>query len=249
MLETVSLSAVRNQSRVKAATLPISIVVHAAAVASALLLSVWDVSFPAHPPDQLSVIPLLRPTAVPPPSGDGRPPAPSRPPQERLPQPPSARAENLAPAEIPDAIPEASAHVRDLVSDLASAGTVAESGGSGGVPGGVDGGVGDGEVIADAGMSAPLPVGGDVKAPVILHRVEPRYPQPMVTLRREGVVVLQCVIDRTGRVTQAEVLRSPHPLFDDAALDAVRQWRFGPGTLNGRSVDVVFMLTVNFQLN
>ena len=56
------------------------------------------------------------------------------------------------------------------------------------------------------------------------------------------------MIDRQGNVTEARILK-PLPLgLDQAALNAVRQWKFKPGTLNGQPVPVYYNLTVNFRI-
>ena len=94
----------------------------------------------------------------------------------------------------------------------------------------------------------PLRVGGDVKAPVVIHRVDPVYPEQARKARISGIVILEAIIDETGRVTKATVLK-PLPFgLDQAALDAVKQWEFRPGTLNGTAVPVIFNMTVNFKL-
>ena len=66
--------------------------------------------------------------------------------------------------------------------------------------------------------------------------------------RISGIVILELIIDRTGKVTDARVLK-PLPFgLDDAAVEAVRQWQWKPGTLAGEPVDVIFNVTVNFKL-
>lgn len=96
---------------------------------------------------------------------------------------------------------------------------------------------------------APLSVGGDVKAPVVINRVEPLYPEEARKARITGIVIVEAIIDRNGVVKNVSVLK-PLPFgLDQAALDAVRQWTFRPGTLNGAPVDVIFNLTVNFKLD
>jgi len=100
-------------------------------------------------------------------------------------------------------------------------------------------------------LNAPgaLRVGGDVKAPVVIHRVNPMYPDEARRSHISGIVILEVLIDKTGRVKDAVVLK-PLPLgLDQAAIDAVRQWTFRPGTLNGEPVDVIFNLTINFRLD
>jgi TonB family protein len=94
-----------------------------------------------------------------------------------------------------------------------------------------------------------LRVGGDVKAPVVTHRVEPFYPEEARAARISGIVILEVIIDKAGVVRDAVVLK-PLPFgLDQAAIDAVRQWKFRPATMNGEPVDVVFNLTVNFKLD
>ncbi len=95
----------------------------------------------------------------------------------------------------------------------------------------------------------PYRVGGDVKAPVVIQRVEPQYPEEARKARISGIVIVETVIDRNGDVKDVRVLK-PLPLgLDQAAVDAVKQWKFRPGTMNGEPVDVIFMLTVNFRLD
>ncbi|MEA2235690.1 MAG: hypothetical protein QOC81_414 [Thermoanaerobaculia bacterium] len=94
----------------------------------------------------------------------------------------------------------------------------------------------------------PLRVGGDVRAPIVINRVEPSYTEAAKKSRIHGIVILEVIIDRTGVVKDAQVLK-PLPFgLDQAAVDAVKQWRFKPGTLNGQPVDVIFNLTLNFRL-
>jgi periplasmic protein TonB len=98
-------------------------------------------------------------------------------------------------------------------------------------------------------QAAPLRVGGDVKAPVVISRVEPSYPEVARKARISGIVIVECIIDKNGTVRNVKVLK-PLPFgLDQAAVDAVQKWRFRPGTLNGQPVDVIFNLTVNFKLN
>jgi protein TonB len=61
------------------------------------------------------------------------------------------------------------------------------------------------------------------------------------------VVLLEAVISKEGSVESLRVI-SGHPLLTQAALDAVKQWRYRPTTLNGESVDVVTTVTVTFTL-
>jgi protein TonB len=93
----------------------------------------------------------------------------------------------------------------------------------------------------------PLPVGGKIKHPIKLVDVKPIYPPIAQTARVQGLVIIAATIGPSGDVVDARVLRSV-PLLDDAALTAVRQWKFSPTLLNGVPVAVVMTVTVNFTL-
>jgi len=117
------------------------------------------------------------------------------------------------------------------------------------VPWGVPGGV---PAAAPAPLDpAPSPPavrpGRGIDPPVKLHHVAPGYPALARDARVGGVVVIECRIDTEGRVADARILRG-HPLLDDAALDAVRQWRYRPTLLHGRPVSVIMSVTVRFTL-
>jgi protein TonB len=94
----------------------------------------------------------------------------------------------------------------------------------------------------------PLRVGGDVKAPALISRVEPKYTEAARRDKISGIVILEIVIDSTGQVREARVLKPLPDGLSEAAVDAVKQWTFRPGTLNGRPVDVIFNITVSFSL-
>jgi len=91
-------------------------------------------------------------------------------------------------------------------------------------------------------------VGGNVKAPLVVRKVDPIYPEEARLARVSGIVIVETVIDKTGHVTDAVVLKSLPYGLSDAAVDAVKQWVFEPATQNGSPVNVIFNLTVNFKL-
>jgi len=102
--------------------------------------------------------------------------------------------------------------------------------------------------------SAPLLAGvGDVTLPVLIEesRVRPDYPELARVARIEGNVVLQAVIRADGTVADLVVLRSTRPNsgFEQAAIEAVRQWRYKPALSGGRPVDVYFTVYVDFMLH
>ena len=84
-------------------------------------------------------------------------------------------------------------------------------------------------------------------SPILISRVDPIYPPAARANKIEGVVVLRIRIDKDGRVKKAEVLNGD-PLLTQAAIDAVRQWRYKPGMINGTNVEVDGTANVNFLL-
>jgi protein TonB len=80
-----------------------------------------------------------------------------------------------------------------------------------------------------------------------VRHVAPVYPPLAVVARVQGRVALECAIAEDGRVTEV-LLLSGHPLLDEAAAEAVRQWRYTPTLLNGVPVSVVLRVVVDFRL-
>jgi protein TonB len=183
-------------------------------------------------------------------------PAPSPPPP---PPPPAPRTPKVAqattqpaphpgptfavPATIPVGIqPETGIGLRD------------EGGVVGGVEGGIPGGVLGGilrEMIAEPPPPPPpvrpMRVGGDIKSPALLHRVEPDYPGVAVSAKITGLVILEATVDETGAVIDVKVLRSIH-LLDSAAMKAVKQWRYEPLLLNGTPAPFILTVVLTFSL-
>jgi protein TonB len=128
----------------------------------------------------------------------------------------------------------------------------------GGVPGGSAGGVIGGVIGGMPGSNLPPPPkpaapqrirqGGQVTAASLINRVQPVYPPLARQTRVFGTVKLHAIIAKDGTVQQLEVI-SGHPLLVQSALDAVRQWRYRPTTLNGEPVEVDTTIDVIFSLN
>ena len=93
-----------------------------------------------------------------------------------------------------------------------------------------------------------LPVGGAVRAPVKTKDVMPVYPPVARAARAQGVVILEAIIARDGTVRDVRVVKSV-PLLDQAAIEAVRGWRYSQPTLNGVPVEVSMTVRVAFALN
>jgi TonB family protein len=94
---------------------------------------------------------------------------------------------------------------------------------------------------------SPVRLGANIKAPVKVRDVKPVYPAEAQVNRIQGVVILEAIIDTDGTIAAARVLKSI-PELDEAALDAVRQWKFTPTLLNGSPIGLVMTTTVNFTL-
>ena len=123
------------------------------------------------------------------------------------------------------------------------------AGGSmGGVLGGVIGGMGGAPPPPKPKQTGPLRVGGNVQAARIINRIQPIYPPLARQTRISGTVRLHAIIGKDGTIQQLEVM-SGHPLLQQAALDAVRQWRYQPTLLNGDPVEVDTTIDVIFSLN
>jgi periplasmic protein TonB len=108
------------------------------------------------------------------------------------------------------------------------------------------------EAVAPPALpSPPVPklvhVGGTIREPRKVLHVAPIYPEIARRAGVQGAVVLEAILDATGRVQSVRVLGS-QPLLDDAAVRAVREWRYTPTELNGVPVPVLMTITVRFSL-
>jgi periplasmic protein TonB len=130
----------------------------------------------------------------------------------------------------------------------------------GGVPGGVVGGVPGGvlsEVLGSKG-SAPVlatrPAPKRIRVPArvtegnLVYDVAPKYPPEAGRARIEGTVVLLAVIGKDGTVADVRVEQGL-PLLAQAAIEAVKQWRYRPYLVNGEPVEVDSQITINFTLS
>ena len=86
-----------------------------------------------------------------------------------------------------------------------------------------------------------------IRPPERLVYVPPIYPMSARAARVQGIVIIEATLDERGNVTRTQILRSI-PLLDEAAVTAVRQWKFSPTLLNGVPVSIVMTVTVNFRL-
>jgi protein TonB len=219
-----------------------SVVVHSVGLVATLALPLLlssGLPEPAGAVHAFLVDPLVPPPPPPPPPAPAPRSAVDRPTPAALPAQPEGF---IAPVEVPSELkPE---DELDLGIEDGVAGGV-----EGGVPGGVVGAIVGGlpEAPAKPPPPGPLRVSGLVKEPVKIKHVAPVYPPAAVAGKIEGSVGLEALIDVRGRVAEVHVLQG-NPLFEEAALEAARQWVYTPTLLDGVPVPLILMVTVHFQL-
>ena len=123
--------------------------------------------------------------------------------------------------------------------------------GPGGFQPGIPGGENTGAPIRLAPPSPrgkPLPQSEGVMAARLVRRIDPIYPRIALLMRLSGTVRLRAIIGTDGSVQQLQVLAGS-PILAQAAIDAVRRWRYQPTRLNGQPVQVETSITVTFVLN
>jgi TonB family protein len=93
---------------------------------------------------------------------------------------------------------------------------------------------------------------GDVSLPILLKetRMAPSYPELARVARIEGTVILQALVQADGTVAELCVQKCNRPGmgFEEAAMEAVKKWRYEPAMLEGEPVEVYFTVRVDFKL-
>ncbi|HUF63092.1 MAG TPA: energy transducer TonB [Verrucomicrobiales bacterium] len=84
--------------------------------------------------------------------------------------------------------------------------------------------------------------------PQAVFQAPPRYPRELQRSRVSGVAIVKFIIDEQGNVVNPEIEKSTDSRFDEAAVEAVRKWRFKPGTKAGRSVKTTTRIPIEFQM-
>lgn len=120
------------------------------------------------------------------------------------------------------------------------------SGIGGGVGPGKGGGFGLGE--GDGVGGGVFRMGGGVTAPALIYKVEPEYSEEARKAKYQGTVVLYVEVEPSGRAGNMRVLHSLGLGLDEKAIEAVRKWKFRPGSKDGKPVTVVATVEVNFRL-
>ena len=98
-----------------------------------------------------------------------------------------------------------------------------------------------------AAPAAPVAVGGQVRQARLVSTVPPEYPSLARAQHVSGGVTIDALIDANGRVTKMKVLSGP-TLLEQAAMDALRQWKYEPAMLDGKAVPMHLTVTIQFRL-
>jgi TonB family protein len=163
----------------------------------------------------------------------------------------------VLPEVLLDAKPLASGNVDEIGLPVGGVpyGTSTGPGSGGGVGEGVGTGIGPGRGpgIGDGsgggtggGVYRP---GGSVTAPRVITEVKPTYTNSALAQKIQGTVVLELVVRSNGRPSDIRIVRSLDPGgLDEQAIIAAGQWRFEPGRLSGRPVDVIVTLMLDFWI-
>jgi len=93
----------------------------------------------------------------------------------------------------------------------------------------------------------PPPVGGDVTQAKLISAVPPAYPALAKNQHVSGNVLIDALIDANGRVTTMKVVSGP-TLLHQSAMDALKQWKYRPATLDGNPVPMHLTVTIQFRL-
>jgi periplasmic protein TonB len=263
MFETVAPETFRPRSRrVFYETLPLSIAVHVAGIGAAFASMIWNVVLPTQSPKVIVAYSLTQMPDPPPPPPPPRPKpdvakTPITPPK-LAPPPTAAPTQIVAPTIIPDTIPELVPPqpaapqpppppveaAAPAVADVGGASNGLTSGQPGGTshilgtPGGITFGE-DGRVYVDRTVKLPLKE---------VDHEYPHYPDEAKKKHLEGTCVVRYTIGKNGRIIDMAILNHAiDPIFDEETLNTIRGWRYRPMMMNGKPVEVVHEVEVNYQ--
>lgn len=251
MFETAFIHAQAQASPRRVRMLSASIGIHTFAGLAILITSLHSLSFPIEAPKQTAI--LWRTFDPPLQKGDpngGAKPKPQPVAQQKVPVTTPPR--DTVPQTIPDQAPPQSAAVNTdpVPAGDTNSGDTPGNGNEIGVPNGVEHGL---PLVPTAAPpvepETKIYKASEVNPPVVITRVSPEYPRMAMMAHKSGFAVVECVIDSTGHIRDAHVIGSSWDVFEKPALEAVQQWVFKPGSLNGQSVNTLFELRVTFTLH
>jgi periplasmic protein TonB len=238
-------------------SLPIAVGLHVVGLTAFAFASYWNVGTVQDPSLNIGPVTFLE---LPPPPGGGGP----------KPQPQEQKKQTAAPAprelvqpkaeDVPDKPPAPATNetVKDLVPPGPPGPATSDPNSNGDCvvcppgPGPVGPGPGgpNGPSVLPSGRvdNTPLKFSFGMTRPEIVHQVQPRYSEKARQTGTQGAVIVEAIIDEQGRVTNVRLIRGLPMGLDQAAMDAIQQWRFKPALLDGRPVKVYYTLTVNFTI-
>jgi protein TonB len=242
-------------SRRAAAALPLAVFFHLVILGSVAAASYWNVSEVLEPEMHFVFFSASAPPPPPPARGGVKPEQ-----TEHAVAPVEPPTTPVQPDEVPEETPAATA--TSLLDLIPVEGQGDPYGDPHGDPQGVDGGVEHGVLHSDGkgeggpgfgsdprpASNEPIHFKAGMTPPQVVARVQPRYTEAARKAGVQGTVIVEAIIDEQGRVTNLRVTKSLPMGLDQAAVDAVRQWRFKPALLGTRPVKIFWALTVNFQL-
>jgi protein TonB len=232
-------------------TFLVSVAAHLLAILVLVLLPL--IFLGALPAEQLLCLVMAAPSPPPAPP----PPTPPHMGPETIVQEPIQTNDFTPPSAIPPRIP--SPPSEPMPSDLPTVPRIGTTPGGFGarVPGIIGSQLG---TVLNFGPPAPLPPPPKPEPPKeprrmtstlqeskLIRRVDPVYPPLAIAARQSAIVVLDVKVDEDGNVESVRVLQGS-PLFNDAAVHAVMQWKYSPTILNGEPIPVVATVTVIFKL-
>jgi hypothetical protein len=102
-------------------------------------------------------------------------------------------------------------------------------------------------LVASPIVAKPLRVGGEVKAPILVKKVEPKLPEKV---RVAGPIFFSMIIDKSGKVRKVRVFRdsTKSPALAPLYVEAMKKWEFKPATLRGKPVEVDYSLVVHIDV-
>lgn len=102
--------------------------------------------------------------------------------------------------------------------------------------------------VKRCGLTAEADASGTrIQGPVKRKSRKPDYPSRLRLYSQEALIILELVIDETGRPARVETLRGGKTAFEVATFEAVRRWRFKPALRGGDPIACLYTLTVNFD--
>jgi periplasmic protein TonB len=205
-----------------------------------LALVIWPLLHPEALPKQMMATLMVAPS-----------PPPAPPPVGLAPKAQTKSELLSTELQVPSRIPKEATQANDAAIPQSTMGVQDMEGLSSGIPGGI------GTIIDSVGTERPavvkprapisLKVSFGVMAGYLLAKTLPQYPAIPKAAHIQGTVVLQATISKSGSIQNLRVI-SGHPLLQQAAMDAVRSWRYKPYLLNGEPVEVETTINVVFSL-